>query len=478
MTGKVNPQNDGEARRIASEHVKKQEAQRIKELEAIDPDQKAKQQQFRNLMQPADDEENDASSQVSPTAPSPLQPSFYKSSTTNTGIDPKQAMPSPAYSPAPNINELPADSFGLIPDDPLSDAGLPQSQGYYQNADLPWQPINSPDFEEDSSTQVQIPGQTQSQTPANKTSQEQAGVQKAKGKADHFDAMKERSQGPASPHQKGKQLDANPFGPPGKPTAPKSFEGHVHGKKDGHQDQKRSIDANQPTARYWNEEKIQNAPPSMHTDRKDPERKITGSAKTGDIETRTEDRKAQPKPFEAVTERAKDQPVHEETKQKARESKKESSDVSASNQNNNIAPQFQPAADTANIAPSPYLRPELMAQFCQMVGTVVVSQMPKGVSKTEFLLNDRFANGRFAGTSIEITRHSTAPSALNIRISGSPEAVSAFNQSKDSLMATFNQDGKFSFTVNRIDIEQSRPVFHRKDKGQDHGDSNQQGKQQ
>lgn len=477
MTGKVNPNND-EARRIAAELAKKQQAQRVQELEAIDPDQRAKHQQFRALMK-ADDE--DESSQVTSTAPSPFQPSFYTSNAKNSGLEPKLAMPSPSYSPTPNINHMPQDSFNLLPEDPLSDEGLPQSPAYYEASDLPWQSMNSPDFQEDLSVQMQGQTTQPAHPDGTKPRKQTAAVDpKDDGKKDPRLNQKLVETPP-----KAKPLDANPFGLAGKPTAANSLDAHALAKKQSakNQDNKKTDNENsQPSSHFWNEEKNQSGSTSVQSNRNEPERKITGTAKTGDIDARTETKKALPKPFDTILQNSKDQPAHEESKSKTRESKKESSDSSGPNQTNIIAPQFQGTADAAAVAPAPYARPELAQLFCQTVSTIIVSKLPSGISKTEFVLNNpRFANSRFAGASIEITRYSTAPDALNIRISGSPEAVSAFNQSKDSLMATFQNgydSGNFKFQITRIDVDQasSKPVFHRREKGQDQGGSDQEGR--
>lgn len=479
MTGKVNPHSNDEARRIASEHVKKQEAQRVKELEAIDPDQRAKQQQFKNLMQPSDDE-NDDTPAINPSAPSPLQPSFYKNSTTNSGIDPKLAIPSPAYSPAPNVNEVSDDMAGLFQDDSYSGSGLPEAPEYYQTSDYPMEPTDSLDFQEDASTQVQIPGQSPtqtSQTTKNDRLDPLANISgKDRSKGDHL--ANQINRGPAAVAQKGKALDANPFGLTGKPTTPKAFDAHATAKKEAGQ-KKAGEETTQPTSKFWNEEKIQKAPLTPFSARTESEKKLTGTAKTGAIETRVDDKKMQAKPLDPVSESTKDQPAHEESKSKGRESKKESSDNTAPSQTNTVAPQFQGSSDASAVAPAPYItRPEAIL-FCQTVGTIIVNKMTNGISSTQFVLNNpRFANSRFAGATIEVIRHQHAGGELSIRISGSPEAVSAFNQSKDSLMATFQNgynSGEFKFQIARIDVEH-KPVFHRREKGGDQGSSDQEGK--
>lgn len=130
-----------------------------------------------------------------------------------------------------------------------------------------------------------------------------------------------------------------------------------------------------------------------------------------------------------------------------------------------------PAAEAAAVAAAPYLSPVILAHYFQMIGTIFVMQK-SGVSETEFLLNNpAFSNSKFFGSSIKITKYSTAPDAFNIRLSGSTDAVDAFKQSIPNLLAAF-QKGNFNFRINRIDVHHAtaKPVFHRKGKGQEKGD--------
>lgn len=135
----------------------------------------------------------------------------------------------------------------------------------------------------------------------------------------------------------------------------------------------------------------------------------------------------------------------------------------------------QPMVQAAATQAAPYLSPDTMALFQQMVGTIYVMNSRTGISTTEVLLNSpAFANSKFFGSTITIEKYATAPDALNIRLSGSTEAVNAFNQNLPSLMAAFEQN-KFQFKV-RIETaykmdKVDRPVFQRKDKGDGKGSS-------
>jgi len=469
MANRVSQNPNDDARRIAAEAANKAELQRVNKVEAVDPDQRAKQNKFRNLMQGTEDEQSDAQAAQATPSPSPVQSTFYQS-TKHTGIDPELALPSPAYSPSPRADQA-ADSFGLVPVDPISDVGLPESPGYYQNSDLPWEPINPPNFEEEPSPSVQPTNQAPKEKKTDRL--QPLGKQQPKEKIEQTKDLK----GPASPQQKEKQIEPSPFGPPGKTLAPKHFEGHPLSKKAGEKApaQKKAEESTQPTTRFWNEEKIQSPPPATRTTKKEPERTITGTEKAHETITRPQE---QVRPFEPVAEKMQRDTGHQEAKseEKGHGTKKGPSEITPPSLST-LPPQIQPAAEAAAIAAAPYIRPEIQAHYYQMVGTIMMMAKTPGVSKTEFLLNNpAFANSKFYGASIEVTRFSTAPDAFNIRLTGTTEAVNAFNQSIPSLMSAF-QNGNFNFRINRIEAEHSteRPVFHRK--GQDSDSSKREGKE-
>lgn len=133
-----------------------------------------------------------------------------------------------------------------------------------------------------------------------------------------------------------------------------------------------------------------------------------------------------------------------------------------------------PMASVAATAAAPYLGPETLSMYFHMIGTIISMTAPNGDSQTEFILNSpTFANSKFYGASITIERFATAPYQFNIRLSGSNEAVMLFNQNIPNLQAAF-QNGKFAFTVNRIDAVY-KPLFHRKERTGDKGEQDSSG---
>lgn len=138
-----------------------------------------------------------------------------------------------------------------------------------------------------------------------------------------------------------------------------------------------------------------------------------------------------------------------------------------------LPPEIAPIAMNATIQAAPYLSSATVSLFYQMVGTIYVMVSPPGISRTEILLNNpSFANSRFFGSTITIEKYATAPDSLNIRLTGSQEAVLLFKEHIPSLLTAF-QNGRFSFRIGRLDAEYTldRPVFRRKESGSSKGDA-------
>ncbi len=155
-----------------------------------------------------------------------------------------------------------------------------------------------------------------------------------------------------------------------------------------------------------------------------------------------------------------------EKEEKEREGKKEEIKTPIAVQSPTITPLPEaviPVATQAAANAQRYLGPEALAIYFRMVGTITSMVTPKGDSKTEFFLNSpSFANSKFFGSKITIERFATAPYQLNIRLTGSNEAVVAFNKNIPNLLAAF-RDGKFNYSINRIDAAYERPLIRRKE---------------
>ncbi len=138
-----------------------------------------------------------------------------------------------------------------------------------------------------------------------------------------------------------------------------------------------------------------------------------------------------------------------------------------------FATHIQPAAVAAAQQAMPYLNPATIPLFFQMVGTIYALSATPGVSRTQIVLNNpSYARSRFFGATITIEKYATAPDSFNIRLSGSDAAVTAFKENIPNLVTAF-QNGNFNFRVNRLEADYTldRPVFLRKDKGEERGDA-------
>lgn len=114
---------------------------------------------------------------------------------------------------------------------------------------------------------------------------------------------------------------------------------------------------------------------------------------------------------------------------------------------------------------TPYISTEAHNLFAQMVSTVMVMQ-EKDVTTTQVTLtSSAFQNSVFQGATITLQRYATAPDSFNITLSGSDQAVKAFNQNIDSLHNAFAR-GRFPFRVGKLEASygKSKPPLVRRKK--------------
>jgi hypothetical protein len=406
--------------------AQREAAQRVEKVGEVDPDEQARQQRFQQIMQ--SDAEAEAEANESMALPSPFDLSGARqSSSSDFGMD---EIPNSSYSQPPNLSPSSQES--------MSDEDLPQSDQFWQGTDLPDQPIGKPQFQEQTAKK---------------------GVPTTK------------KGGP----------DLSLLGPPGKPPAKKS-----DAKSTTPAPKKKTSTEETPTARYWTPD---NESSSMHknvssTDGKKGSREKSLFSSDAQLEpAEMADSKKAPKPspesFSPLLSKAEREASD---RQKKQETKKKENIQIVSPSLPELPAIVQPAAIAATQAAATYLRPEIVPVFYQMIGSIIVMSTPPGISRTEFVLNNpAFANSKFFGATVELTKYSTAPDSFNIRLSGSNEAVAAFNQSIPNLTAAF-QTGHFSFRIGRIDVEYAtdRPVLRRKESKEDEsgGQSNQDKRRQ
>ncbi len=113
---------------------------------------------------------------------------------------------------------------------------------------------------------------------------------------------------------------------------------------------------------------------------------------------------------------------------------------------------------------SSYLSPAILPVFEKMIGHILVMKGQPGIMQTEILLNNpNFENSIFFGSTIILEKYSTAPDSFNIQFTGTPQAVSIFNEHLEKLTRSF-QRGNFNFRIGRIEAShRSRNPLYRRD---------------
>ncbi len=338
----------------------------------------------------------------------PRNPSPFEPSFYQSEAD-TTAMPAADQGAIPGPSSSPPPNVNLGgPSMAIDGDDLPQSDTFWNDVGLPDQPKEAPPFQQNAQGKPE-------EKPA-----------KGKAKAEH-----------------------SPFGPPGKVAKDASK------RSESERDEKLN-----PSGRYWTpEQPIEGG-------------KVSSPSKKGDEPT---------KKSRASTVRQEDPDLispqgYREAETSAssggKEHKKNDKDktidvVNPSSQT--LPPDIQPYAMAATTVATRYLSPDILPLFFQMVGSIMIMTSGGGISRTEVTLNaPGFANSKFYGSTIEIIKYSTAPDSLNIRLTGSNEAVTKFNENIPSLMAAF-QGGKFNFRIGRLEASYSgdRPLVRRKGKAKD-----------
>jgi hypothetical protein len=391
----------------------KEAAQRVEKVGEVDPDEQARQQRFQQIMQ-SDSESAEGDSLPLPS-PFDLSGARQNSTSNNLGAD---QVPSSSYSPPPSVSASSSSSS-----DTMSDEDLPQSDQFWTDRDLPGQPIGKPRFQEQTTSPQKM-----------------------------------------APTQKGGK-ERSILGPPGKPDEKTSHTKSTRPLETKKPPSKSHKDEETPQARYWtSDHDASNSTRPSKTEGNNKKGSRETSISLGE-ETLPHEQAAIEPSSDKFRPLLKKKQQEEEEHRKAQQHKKNQTISIISPSLPELPSNAQPAAIAATQAAASYLKPETVPLFYQMIGSIIVMSTPPGVSRTEFLLNNpAFANSKFFGASVELIKYSTAPDSYNIRLSGSNEAVAAFNQNIPSLMAAF-QTGQFSFRVGRIDAEYSadRPVLRRKE---------------
>lgn len=437
--------------RTQEQHRKIEKVEKVKPIEEAENERARK--KFKSFM------EDDEKPETETRKPSPLETEFYssgKKSSPKESIfgmtskmlpdalnDIKDAIvASPSDFSPPNVTVSPPNEGEEAPP-------LPQSHNFWSHVDSPPdQPLSSHHYKEtqDSTTRTNTPHSTEKEGAKHKKKQE-----KVLSKKDEIESI---------------------YGPPGKTVDQK--EKTLKEKEKALKQEKMALAKDTETAQKKkteiDSEQGKIAPPPL----KEEEKKQATAPHLGRKEAKEAIFSPPPSkkdPNETV--QLEFDPQRQGEGQ-GKEDKRKTKTIAIEEPSLTTLPNhIIPIAQAATVVATPYISPQTIPLFYQMVGTIYVMNTTPGVSKTEILLNSpSFANSKFFGATISIEKYATAPDSLNIRLTGTNEAVHTFNQNIPNLYAAF-QNGNFNFRIGRITAEYSaeKPIFRRKEAGEGRSDS-------
>lgn len=393
--------------------AEKERGKRVEKVENVDPDEQARNRRketFRMMMEEGEEPKTTSSSK----APSPVDLFSSTSSKKSFESAENSALPSPQTSPPPTVK--PSASHMEVEDH----EDLPHSKEF-------WHQVNLPDEPPPSKPRM------------------------ASKEEEEFDAVPQ-------PEKRAKRNESGAF--PGQRPIDSTHQqdpGSFSKKEIPSQSEKRA-----PTARYWEpEHKIERSAIPLSSEKEEEE----------DAQTKKLGKKKGPKELlrdqeEAPTNDQRSIQPFAEPPEKTNSWEKHSKDkldksLPATPQ---LSPDLRQTAVQAVSQAQPYLTQETLPLFFQLIGSILVMVNRSGINKTEIrLVGSTFKNSKFYGSTIEIIKFSTAPDSINIHLTGTNEAVTAFNQNLSQLRAAF-ETGKFKFRVGRLVAEYSpaRASVHRK----------------
>ncbi|MBI3508983.1 MAG: hypothetical protein HY069_05065 [Chlamydiia bacterium] len=415
------------------QHKKIGKIEKIEEASEIDENAKRKQKFLEAMEGPAPQKKEETA------APTPFQSEFYYSnkpaSKEDQAIDElgTAAVPSPAYSLPPPT--LPKEK-GKKEDE---EDDLPKSGRFWEEIDEPPdRPLPTREFQETTQFQktwdkTEVPpskkeSPSTQQTPLEKpfqptTAPKKEGLAGSKKVASKSETPTEMPSSPAEMTPKKKGGDFSAWKEQTEPSSPKSRP--LYEREKGPQPQ-------------------EEIPSSLFAAPSPPLQKE---------ETPLSARRREEEPFAPIEKVKKREepplPPIEKEKEKPKE-KKKWAEIEA----HHLPPLPQTAIPSAQAAlqqAMAFLNPDTFALFYQMVGTIFVMTWTRGMTKTDILLNSpAFSKSKFYGSTITIEKYATAPDSLNIVLSGTDEAVTAFNQNLPGLMNAF-QKGNFKFRIGRLE---------------------------
>lgn len=515
-------------KRPVSDKAFREEMQKIEKVREVDPDEQSRKKNRQLAAQMGDkDEAVDLGKKQALPIPtqSPFDSSFYQTSSPATAMpqgvssssskkvsspqtppsfqtqaaapqtnSTQNPLPSPAYSPPPTVQQTPTTSASTNP-------SLPSSNQFWGNVDVS---TSAPTYSDQNFSEPPPPAPPSPPPPTPRGSSTRAAPKEQENEDE--DGQEEEPINAALPIKKQKgseetRVSAQPFGAKEGPLKkkektltkdkeePRSIESKktrdlpeeqikeplVGHKKIASADTKGSIsdqELSQLPLPESTKTKLQIDEKNALLGPENQDSKVSTALAPSTLQTKGEGKTS---PIQPLSEKGKPASTTREEKSDQEKGDSEHKPAAPTTQPF-ILPQFdssiQPLIQAAVTQAAPYLNPETMALFHQMVGTIYVVNSRPGVSTTEIVLNSpAFKDSKFFGSTITIEKYATAPNSLNIRLSGSNEAVNSFNQNLSSLVAAF-QNGNFQFRIGRIETayqteKVDKPVFRRKEKGED-----------
>lgn len=497
---------------------------KVEKVREVDADEETRKRRFMKYYKGLDEEEPE----VETARPSPFDLYSGKAESTEEGLgvgamapstsndfdDVEDAViPGPSYTPPPDVRVMAEEGDE---EDEATEGALPQSEDFWVDFDLPDQPIPQTTYSETTGLRAfdGVPEHAQKEGAASKApisehrkrvkeiQKKEEGVSLLKGKVEKKEEVHERLEK--------KKREPSPFGPPGKPIA-KEKESALRKQppiqiKEPQKPPTPPGKTKESAAKEPKEkESVLGGP--FHEEKREALSKAAGS-KEKKLPTPMEEISKQqlktPLPREAIPREAapmarrRETPaikkVEEETSvmpqeigaapvraeeregggggKKGRDREEKILEIEAPSLP--VLPShIQPMAQAATTQAAPYLSPQTVSLFFQMVGTIFVMTGPQGVNRTEVVLNNpSYANSKFYGATITIEKYATAPDSFNIRLTGSHEAIASFKENIPSLLSAF-ENANFNFRIGRINVEYTleKPIFHRKEKGEGKGEA-------
>jgi hypothetical protein len=126
-----------------------------------------------------------------------------------------------------------------------------------------------------------------------------------------------------------------------------------------------------------------------------------------------------------------------------------------------LSPAVQSQAEILSAKIASNLNLEIVPLLEHMIGAMI-QFTNKGISTTEIILNNaKFANSRFYNSRITFEKYATAPNSYNIKLTGSQEAVTIFNENIEGLYKNLKA-ADLDFEIGQLRAEYERPLFRRK----------------